>query len=78
MKGKELDKTAETDVSQKEKQPENTGQPARMEIVIPDECGDSLWDPVLAQERMKDLLALRIDEKNKQPNGGKTPENKEH
>lgn len=63
MKGKELDTTPETDVSQKEKQPENIEQPSRIEIVIPDECGDSLWDPVLAQERMKDLLALRSDEK---------------
>jgi len=29
-------------------------KPEEEEIVIPDECGDSLWDKVLTQEEKKD------------------------
>ncbi|GAA3920659.1 hypothetical protein GO495_00655 [Chitinophaga oryziterrae] len=34
-----------------------TDRPADEKVIIPDECGDTLWDDVLAQDEVKDKHA---------------------
>lgn len=43
--------------------PENKEQPDE-QFVIPDECGDTLWDAVLKQEEAKENRLKNEDEQN--------------
>ena len=50
-----INKTQEMEFTAKKEPLDDTGVPLQKDVVIPDECGDSLWDAVLEQDFLKDL-----------------------